>query len=362
MKRVLIIKLWALGDILMATPLLTALRQSQPEMHITWIVDSAHADILAGHPLIDEVMPLDSRAWRLHLRRGNLLGWLHQGRDLNRQMRERQFDAAINCHPEKWWTRWLCAAPVRIGLYPSGALPLSRLAYTLVIPKPPPPRHNTDHYLTAAEALGATGPFDRRMRLTVSAADRVAVTLFLESAPPYQPGKPLVVLHPGGTSQPSKCWPAASYAAVADRLRKDYNVVITGSSKEQALAEAVVGAMQPPNAVVAAGRFSIGETAALIEKATAVVTGDTSLLHIASALEIPLVGIYGSTRPGDNTPLFGPHMLLFDPDIPCAPCYQFECPLRGRDHLRCQHGVMPAQVLAALHTLLKETHEHRLPA
>ena len=339
MKRILIIKLWALGDILMATPLLTALRQAEPEMHISWIVDSSHADILAGHPLIDEVIPLDSRAWRLRLRQGDLFGWLEQGRTLNRQMQECRFDAVINCHPEKWWTRWLCAASVRIGLYPSRTLTLSRLAYTKAIPKPPSPRHNTDHYLAGAEALGFAGPFDRHMRLTVSEADRQAAAKFLDESAGFHPGKPLIVLHPGA-SRPSKCWSPAFFAGVADGLANACTLVVTGSSQELGLADSVVRAMGCSHAaLVAAGQLTIGQTAALVERAAAVVTGDTSLLHIASALETPLVGIYLSTMPGDNAPLFGPQALLVG-----------------------EQEATPVSALTALHSLLKETYEPSLSA
>jgi heptosyltransferase-2 len=106
--------------------------------------------------------------------------------------------------------------------------------------------------------------------------------------------------------------------------------------------------------------MTIGQTAALIAQATAVVTGDTSVLHMASALETPVVGIYGSTRPGDNIPQFGPHALLYDDTISCAPCYKSRCPLTGSDHLRCQKAVTPERVLSAIETLLKEAHEPSL--
>jgi len=91
------------------------------------------------------------------------------------------------------------------------------------------------------------------------------------------------------------------------------------------------------------------------------VTGDTALLHIASALGRPLVGIYGSTRPGDNAPLFGPHVLLYDDHVFCAPCYREHCPLAGDNFLKCQKAVTPNQVLAAMETLLKETYERSSP-
>lgn len=355
-KRVLIIKLWALGDILMATPVLSALRQYQPEVHITWVVDSAHAAILSGHPLVDEVISLDTRAWRRLLRKGNVLGWLRYGAALNRRFRQRKFDAVINYHPEKWWTRWLCAAPVRVGLYPSAALPLSRVVYTKVIPKPSHPQHNTDYYLEGVKALGLPGPFDRRMKYQILPGASAEAAAFLAASAGYDLSLPLIVLHPG-TSQESKSWLPENFAAVAAALSPRFNVVLTGSAKEAALAEKIC-ALLPPGTrppVVAAGHFKdIRVLAALIGQAAAVVTGDTVALHLASALETPVVGIYGGSRPGDNAPLFGPQVLLHDDAVPCAPCYKERCPLRGADHLRCQRAVTPAHVLNALERLAKQ--------
>ncbi len=351
MKRILIIKLWAFGDILMATPLLPALRQSGP-IWVTWIVEAAHADLLSGQPEIDEVIPLDTRAWRQILRKGNVAGWLRRGAALHRELGRHKFDAVINCHPEKWWTRWLCAAPVRIGLYPSGSLPVSRLAYTTALAKPP--LHNTDCYLSAAEALGFAGPFDRHMRYTVLPDAQAEASLFLADCADYDSCLPLVILHPG-TSQESKSWLPEHFAAVAAALSPRFNVVLTGSPRERDLAEKIA-ALLPPGTrppLIAAGKISgTGPFAALIAQAAATVTGDTLALHLASALETPVVGIYGGSRPGDNKPLFGPQILLYDDAVPCAPCYKERCPLRGADYLRCQRAVTPAQVVAALERLI----------
>lgn len=365
MKRILIIKLWAMGDILMATPLLTALRAADPAAHISWLADVQYAGLLEGHPLIDELIPLDSGGWRRLLRQGKVLAWLRQSCRLNAEMRHRRFDVAINCHPEKWWMCLLSVAPVRVGLFASPRLPFTRRLYTHPVPQSEGAQHSTDHYLQAARALGLPEPFDRRMLLEVSSQDRERASRFLHSQGGFQPGLPLVVLHPG-TSQPSKCWPPEHFASLAALLSRRCTVVITGSAGERALAGAILavlprGAKMP---LVAAGRLGgVGMMAALIQKAAAVVTGDTAALHIASALGTPLVATYGSTRPRSNEPLFGPNIMLFDDDVLCAPCYKSQCPLKGSDYLRCQRAITPQRVLEALEPFLKqtieETHEHR---
>ena len=351
MTRILIIKLWALGDILMATPLLTALHALPGGAEITWVADTAYAPLLENHPLLQEVVAVDTGAWRRLLRRGKLLAWLKESRRLYADMAARRFEAALNFHPEKWWLRILCAAPVRIGLSNEARWgPLTRRLYTQAVPRTPGLRPSTDRYLDAARALGLPGPFDSHMVLRPSADDIAGASAFLESRPEYRPSLPVLVLHLG-TSRDTKCWPPEQFAAVAAALSAWHNVVLTGSGSEIGLCRSVVAALPPgtPPPLVAAGELGrIGLTVALVSLAQAVVTGDTALLHIASALEVPVVGIYGGTRPRGNAPQFGPHVLLFDDTVPCAPCYLDHCPLKGAAHLRCLRAVTPASVLTAL--------------
>ncbi len=354
MKRVLVIKLWALGDLLMATPVVSALRAQYPGIHIAWMADNLNANLLEGQPGIEEVVRIDSGFWRRKFRKGNLAGWLKEARFWQRTLKERRFDAVINCHPDLWWTAILCQAPVRVGLFHAPKPSLLRRFYTAPIAKPKNV-HNTDYYLEGVKALGLPGPFDRHMTFLVLPDAQMQAAAFLAASQGYDPEKPLMVLHPG-TSQEPKSWLPENFAAVCAALSPRFNVVLTGSPKEAALAEKIC-ALLPPGTrppLVAAGRFGdAGVLAALIGQAAAIVTGDTLALHLASALETPLVGIYGGSRPGDNAPLFGPHALLFDDAVPCAPCYKERCPLRGAEHLRCQRAVTPGQVLDALETLMR---------
>ena len=338
----------------MATPLITALRAKNSAIEVTWLADELNADLLEGQPGISEVIRINSGFWRRRLRKGNVAGWLREARFWQRDLGRKNFDAVINCHADLWWTRILCQAPVRVGLFHAAKPSPLRRFYTHAVAKPKN-GHNTDYYLDSLKALGFAEPFDRHMVYTVSPDAEAEAAAFL-AASGCDPKLPLVVLHPG-TSQEPKSWLPEHFAALAAALSPRFNVVITGSPKEAKLAEKICGLLppgtQPP--LVAAGKLGgVGASAALVKQAAAIVTGDTLMLHLASALETPLVGIYGGSRPGDNAPLFGPHVLLFDDTVPCAPCYKERCPLHGAAHLRCQRAVTPKQVLAALETLWKD--------
>jgi len=352
--RILIVKFWALGDILMATPLIRALRTAYPSAFISWLADDRYSDILDGNPLLDEVIPFDSGSWRRYFRYANIPAYLRMSLGLQKQLKDRRFDVVINLTAEKWWAMWFNVAPVRIGLFPRAKPGFEGTLYTKAIPRTKEPwLHNTEHYLLPAEALGIPGPYEKQMVVAVRERDRASVDDFLLKSPVYRPELPILILHPG-TSQATKCWPVERFGALADLVSDRYNVVVTGSSGERSLADGIVGAAaHSEKLLVAAGALpDIRQTAALIQKAKAVITGDTSVLHISSALGTPLVGVYGSTRPRDNAPMFGNSELVFVEDLPCAPCYQSHCSLSGDKHLACLTGISAHRVLEALERLL----------
>ncbi len=348
--RILIVKMWALGDILMATPLLRALKKSDPDCEITWFVEKAQAPILEDNSLIDELIPFDSASWRRDYRYGRIGPYLKTSLAMRKMLLNRNFDIVINLTAEKWWSMWFTVAPKRIGLFPRPNPGLIGRVYTLTIPRTREPFiHNTQHYLLCADALGIEGPHDERMVVGISDKHREEVDRFLNASPYFDPSFKTVVLHPG-TSQSSKCWPISHYAQLARQLL-GFNIVVTGSPSERHLAEAIAADSDVP-VIIASGELShIGHTAALVDLAAAVVTGDTSILHIASALDTPLVGIYGSTRPRDNAPLFGRSELLYDDSVSCSPCYKSKCPLSGAKFMACMNGVTVDAVICALERL-----------
>jgi heptosyltransferase-1 len=349
--RILIVKMWAIGDILMATPLLRALHRQYPGCSITWLADKRYASILDGNPMIDDVIAFDSPLWRKYFRYGQVGKYLKMSMDMRRDLRRRKFDVVINLTAEKWWAAWFQAAPVSIGLFPRPEPGYMGRLYTKAIRRSLDVwLHNSEHYILPAPALGIPGPYDRQMSVPLRREDAEYVAAFLEAQPGYRADRPLVVLHPG-TSQASKCWPAEHFAVLIDRIGGDYTVAITGSPDEKGLVQDIIDRLSPatPRPVVAAGALpDLRQTLALVKRASAVVTGDTSVLHMASAVETPLIGIYGSTRPGDNAPFFGEHTYLYNEQVECSPCGHADCPLKGADFMKCMRTVTPDRAYAQL--------------
>jgi heptosyltransferase-1 len=354
--RILIVKMWAIGDILMATPLLRALHRQYPGCEITWLADKRYAAILDGNPMLHDVIAFDNRLWQKRFRYGQIVPYLKMTMDMRRDLNRRKFDLVINLTAEKWWAVWFQCAPVSVGLFPRPVPGYMGKLYTKAVRRSLDIwLHNSEHYILPAPALGIPGPYDRRMSVPERPEDEVFVRNFLAGQPGYRPDLPTVVLHPG-TSQASKCWPVDYFAALVDKIGDAANVVITGGPGEETLAQSIVDLVRisSPSSlgrgaeerggvgsapISTAAAFDLRQTAALVKMASVVVTGDTSVLHIASAVETPFIGVYGSTRPGDNAPFFGEHTYVYNENVKCSPCGHADCPLKGEDFMKCMRTV-----------------------
>jgi lipopolysaccharide heptosyltransferase II len=352
-KRILIVKMWALGDVLVATPLLRALKALYPDCSISWLVEQRYAGVVADNPLIDDVISIDWRSWQKDFRYGKVFPYIRTGVEIRQELKRRNFDIEICLTPDKWWCVWFHAAPMRIALFPTNKPGLLARFYTdIILRQPGSTTHHIDRNLQPMQILGDSGPYDRRIVFAVTVQNEQIVKRFLDGLHGFNPEKPYVIFHPG-TSQKTKCWPTNNFAVLAALLIGQTQVIVTGSSEDRDLAEQIKGATACEGVFVAAGWLgSIGETAALIKGALGVVTGDTSILHIASALEIPTVAIYGSTRPNEYASLFDKTVTLFDDSLTCSPCYNSACLLVGAEHLQCLTRITPETVYNGLLSLV----------
>ncbi|GHA03340.1 lipopolysaccharide heptosyltransferase II [Arenicella chitinivorans] len=159
--------------------------------------------------------------------------------------------------------------------------------------------------------------------------------------------KPILVLCPGAEFGPSKQWPAAHYAAVAKAyLQLDWQVWLMGSDKDVLVCDEINGA-SGGQCHVLAGKTSLPEAVDLMSLASLVVSNDSGLMHIAAALQKPLVAVYGSTDPGHTPPLSHNHAIA-RLGLDCSPCFKRECPL---EHLNCLTQLSPQRVIELSQTL-----------
>jgi len=167
--------------------------------------------------------------------------------------------------------------------------------------------------------------------------------------------KSVLALCPGAEFGPAKRWPEKHYAAVAsERIAAGEQVWIFGSQNDVAVADSIRAALpenQRKYCINLAGKTALAEAIDLLSCANAVVSNDSGLMHIAAALQRPLVAVYGSSSP-QFTPPLSPVVEIVRLGIECSPCFQRECPL---GHLQCLHNLPPQRVLRALENLLPQT-------
>ena len=316
MNRILVTLPNWYGETLFATPFLRALRQQLPQAVIVTLGRPACREVLLHNPHINELLDYDERGAHQ-----SLAGkW-----QLIQAVRQRRFETAFILRKSLSRTLMLCAAgiPRRIGF----ANPKSGWLLTQRVPVAGGLRHKAPTYLPLLEAVGLSvlpGPYE----YTVSDEERQAARQWL-SAQRVENGRPIIVLHPGA-NWPHKRWAPERFAALGDRLTESQrvHVVITGGPADAPLADAVKHRMRHP-ATVVAGQTTLRQLAALLEQSHLIISHDTGVVHIAAALQRPVVALYGPTSPAATGPLgdLGRTIVLHHPDCcPQIPCYQPDSP------------------------------------
>jgi heptosyltransferase-1 len=312
--RILLIKLSSLGDVIHALPTLEAVRSLYPEGHITWLVEDTNAPVLARHPALDEVWPVP----RPRLESGRFLKNISELLRAARRLREDPFDLVIDLQGLLKSAFWVALSRGKRKVGYDRTREFSYLALTERLPPFDSEAHAVWRYLNVARHLGAqdTPP---RFRLGLKLPEDLSHLL------PPEVGQPLAILHPGAR-WPTKLWPTAQWARLAEWLARDkgFQVVITGSPGDREMVGEIV-AQAEVTLINLAGRTSLAELAALLQKARLAVTTDTGPMHLAAALGTPVVALFGPTAPWRTGP-FGRGHEVVRLTFPCSPCFRRQCP------------------------------------
>lgn len=314
-KRILLIKPSSPGDIIHALPVLRGLRGRYPQAHIAWLVATSFANLLEADPAISEVIPFDRRRFG---RLGRSFSVTREFMAFVGALREKAFDLVIDLQGlfRSGFLAMASGAPVRIGF--AAARELGWMFYTDKIPKSGPDAHAADRNYQVAELLG----FERRTKdfsIYLTDADREhAAILLRECGVAKDSGYAVLV---PVTRWETKCWPAGRYGALAKQLRDRHGLtsVLVGGPSDITAAQIAIGASEG-SAHNLCGRTSLRELAALIERASVVITADSTPMHMAVAQNRPLVALFGPTNPRRT----GPYGRLDDVlriDLDCSPCY-----------------------------------------
>ena len=326
-RNILAIKLRYLGDVLLATPTLHALKSAYPQARLTVLVNRGTEDILRGNPHVDEVLPLD---------RGSIV---QQSRFIL-DIRRRRFDTVVDLTDgdrAAFLTR-ISGASVRIGFNAEQRW-TGRCYTTVVIGRAG--AHRIERDLAALSPLGIEAP-DRVPRMWLTPDDDAGVDQLVR-----QLGIPTdrswVVVQPGARYW-FKAWPPERFAQLADRLNDRFGcqVLVGGSAHEVTLAQEVVdhAKSRPLNI---AGRSDVRTLAALLKRSALFVGNDTGAMHIAAAVGTPVVGLFGPSNPAEWGPRGGRAETIYK-GLDCRVCFHPTC-RRGEGN--CMKLITVEEVMTA---------------
>lgn len=353
-RRILCVRLDQLGDVLMTTPAIRALRESGPDRRITLLTSSGGAAVARMVPEVDEVLTYDSPWMKASPAKSDGRADLA----MIERLRAGAFDAAViftvysqNPLPAAMLCH-LAGIPLRLAHCRENPYQL----LTDWVPEPEPQqftRHEVRRQLDLVETIGARTA-DHRLSLRVSAESRGRIDATLRRLG-LGDDRGWVVIHPGA-SAPSRRYPPDLFAEAARGLVRDAGcrVVFTGGAAESDLVESIRRAMDAPSDSLA-GRLDLGELAALIARAPALIVNNTGPAHIAAAVGTPVVDLYALTNL-QHTPWAVPSRVLYH-DVPCKPCYKSVCPMEHHDCLRL---VRPEDVVRAARDLLASARDGRV--
>jgi len=355
LERALVTKLRHHGDVLLASPVFTALKHAAPALEIDALVYRETAPMLTGHPAIAAVHTID-RGWKA---RGFVTQIAAEWR-LLRELRARRYDLLVHLteHPRGLTLARLLRPRYAVTRERTTHARLWRRHFTHFYRLPArTERHVVEQNLDALRRIGVQPPEeDRRLVLVPGAAAQHKVDALLAEHG-LAPGA-FVQVHPGSRWL-FKCWPPERTAALLDRLAADgAHSVLTGApdDRERALVTAILAALRPATRARVtdlSARLALDELAALTARARAFVGVDSAPMHIAAAVGTPAVALFGPSSEIAWGPWRSPHRVLVSDRHPCRPCGLDGC--GGGKVSECLTALPVDRVHAALTALLAET-------
>ena len=352
--KILLVRPRLIGDVLLTTPVIRAMRRRYPDAELVYMVEAHSAPVVTSNPHLSETIVIRHRRglWRL----------LEDLR-LAIKLRARRFDVAVDMHggSRSGWLTFATGARMRVGYDVSGR----SWMYTHRVARPVGyiPRHSVFNMWDLAAVVDRSfdappTPVEDRLEMPVTPAAAAAVTRRLEQLG-VTTGDEVVVMHAAAGNE-FRRWPEASFGAVAHALAASSRrvVLVVGSSQDAATIDRIVSLAQageapPAGQVRAAAGWPLDELRALMDRAALFVGGDSGPMHIAAASDVPIVAIFGPTLPAHWAPWRPAHvpLAIVEPGpLECRPCDQRVC---APGDFRCLRGLTPDQVIAAAKRMLE---------
>lgn len=330
-RNILLILLAPIGDTLFATPTLRALRRAYPDARISAVVWPSNRAVLENNPDVDRLIVFEPKP------------------RFFQRLRVDRYDLAVHFAPFHDYFHVLAGIPAYLKLpcpWLFWLLPHRNSRWRAL--------HARDHYLETLRPLGLPFPTDRRLVLKISGRQEAFAGRYLAENG-HQPGELLAGIHAGGSGfQGAKRWSPEGFAWVARGLGRA-RLVFFGNAEDRELSQAIVDAGVPDGYINTCGQTTLSEAIGIFSRLDVFIGNDSGPLHLAAALGIPVVGIYGPTNVNTFHPI-GERVRVVFGSVPCPGNYGFIGTRPVWDRRLCQgeclDSVEPAQVLAAARELL----------
>ena len=382
--NILFVRLSYIGDILHATPAARWIKEQYPDAKLHWIVTPSMVELLEGNPYVDEIIPWERDEYEAHSKKLHIPTMWRMWWELKAKLEPYKFDVAVDVQGRLITGLVLLAsgAPIRLGL--GGTKELNWL-FTNYKTKP-----STDHvikrYVEVAQLLKEAVTKQANLETPLKPVDNGLDTETLHTVSAkkmyhmdfYVPSKlhtwaeeqwktidnhsslnrgevekPLRVGLVLGTSWATKEWPQEKWYSLIKSLQYRANFVCLGGPKEATQYKPLMDSLAAEGIdqvmLNMLGKTTLQEVGALIESCDVVVTADTGALHIALALNKPVVALFGPTDPKLWGPLTGTFKVLVNDELDCLGCRKRRCP---KPDQYCMSGIEPVRVKKAIFELI----------
>ncbi len=316
-KKILVIRLDHIGDLIFSTPTFRTIKKTYPEVKLDILVSRHNKDIVKNSPFIDEIMTYDAPWFK---RKDKRLIKLKEFIRLIRALRKERYDIGIDLRGDLRHIILMYAAGIKYklgyGITGGGFLLDKEISYFSA-------DHEIEHNLNLLKAIGIESEY-KKTEFFVSDEDRNFAENFC-SENGLKPEDFIVCLHPGA-GYPSKRWISKRWAQLIDRLAQEFKakVIIAGTKEDKVIADNIKK-MIGTKVVDAIGKTSLGKLAALLKKAKLFIGTDSGPSHIASAMGIPSVILYSGTNDSKQWAPLGKKIYVIQKDVPCKGCEKLKC-------------------------------------
>jgi heptosyltransferase I len=342
-KKVLIIRPSSIGDVVMASPMIRVLREAAPRIHLAWLAEPSARDLLAHHPGLDEILVWPKQKWKLLFKQRRFFALKRELGGFVGEMRLRRFDLTIDAQGllRSRSLAWLSGARTRIGF---DSKEPGRLLMTKIVSRGPRMGRMGSEYQYLMQVLGLF-PGEFRPEIWISPDDERGGIALLRNG---NTGDPYAVFSPF-TTRPQKHWVEDRWPELANLIhaRMGMPVILLGGAgdldRSKAMEKGARGCIL--NLV---GQTSLGESAAIIKKASLLVGVDTGLTHMGAAFDCPTIAIFGATCPYFHT-AGGKTVVLYN-RMDCSPCRRN--PVCGGQY-PCMHSIGTEKVFQTARELME---------